>query len=259
MKVSSWIRQHHVRILIGISLFFASWGVLVYDFGVLGLPWPYPSGWDEFVLGISYGIFGGVIVYTLTVEIPLCRRKSTYRKTLFVWLANTYREFSDIPKAIPSNIPIKQTQIYIPGEGMSDIIDVNWIICILEQAKDTQYIRILNSHITILEVLRYYLNKIYERAQMILNIYSDILTTKEINCLNTIITSEVYAYLKFIVPTKNYDQTNENTPISSSYNTSINVSLPIGLICEVLRCLYTCFLSLDNKKCDFSIDINQNE
>ena len=161
MKVSSWIRQHYIGILIGISLSLATWGVLVYEFGIWGLPWTYPKGWDKFVLGISYGIFGGVIVYTLTVEIPLRRRKSIYRKTLFVWLANTYREFSEIPKAIPSNITTKQTQFYIPGEGLSDILDVNCIICVLQKAKGTEDIRILNSQITVTEALRYYLNKIF--------------------------------------------------------------------------------------------------
>lgn len=256
MKVYNWITRHFISIIIGLSLFIAIWGILVYEFDVWGLPWIYPRGWNKFVLGVSYGILGGFIVYVLTVEIPLYRRKLIYRKTLFVWLANTYREFSQIPKAIPSDIITKQIQIYIPGEGKSDIVDVDWIMCILQKAKYTQHIRILNSDISVIEALRYYLNKICERAQMILNIYSVILTTKEIRCLNTIITSDVYAYLKFLVPTHECNQIHVNKSIGATSNTNVNASLPIDLISEVLRSLYTCFFSLDKKKCDFSIDFN---
>lgn len=255
MKAYDWVKEHFIGVSISLSLLLASWGIAVYQFHVLGFPWPYPEGWDKFVLGVSYGILGGFIVYLLTVIIPLQRRKAIYRKSLFIWLANTYREFSQIPNSIPNDVTKHHRQIFIPAEGPTEIMSVECIMSILQRAKDSHKIKILDSHITVIEALRYYLNKIYERAQMILNIYSDILNPKEINCLNTIITSEVYAYLKFIEPSDENDHHRENK-YSDSKSNNITDSLPFGLIYEVLRSLYICFLSLDNKKHNVSIELN---
>ncbi|MDE6341479.1 MAG: hypothetical protein K2K93_04110, partial [Muribaculaceae bacterium] len=66
-------------------------------------------------------------------------------------------------------------------------------------------------------------------------------------------------YLTFIYPNHECNHLDEKKSIVISSNTNVNAALHLGLISGVLRCLYTCFRSLDNKKCDFSIDINQNE
>lgn len=259
MKAYDWVKEHFIGVNISISVVLAIWGILVYEFDFFGLPWSYLKGWDKFVLGISYGLLGGFIVYVLTVRIPLYRRNTIYKKTLFVWLANTYREFSQIPNSIPNDVTKHHRQIFIPGEGITNIISVECIMCILQRAKATDKITILDSNITVIEALRYYLSKIYERAQMILNIYSDILNTKEINCLNTIITSEVYAYLKFIDPSDAGKILADNQSSGINSDTHISTSLPFNLISKVLESLYICFLSLDNIKHDVSIDLNLNE
>lgn len=67
-----------------IAFLVACWGISVYEFGIMGLPFSYCKGWDRCALGLSYGIMCGLIIYILTVSIPVYLRKKRNRKTIYV-------------------------------------------------------------------------------------------------------------------------------------------------------------------------------
>lgn len=188
-----------IPVSVFIAFLFSCWGIAVYEFNCMALPFSYLKGWDKCALGLSYGIICSVLVYILTVCVPLYLRKKRNRQTIYTWLVNTYREFSYVPLKLNDNRDVKYSEeFYIPSEGLQPILDYKCAICILQKANWNQKIKILESNITVFEAVKYYMDSLNERVKLILNVYTDVLNEYEIRCLNAIITNDIYAQLHFL-------------------------------------------------------------
>ena len=155
-----------------------------------------PTFSENFVYDLIIGIITGFIVYVLTVKIPHWHKCKTQRPTLHIWLADLYSEISSGVSKIPNARTCDR--IYVPCDSGMYVLTPNSIGNILNKALWYVTVEILDSNISIKKMMEYYLESLRSKSQSILNIYSDILNANEIECLNTILTSDVYARLHFL-------------------------------------------------------------
>lgn len=232
-----------------IAFLVACWGISVYEFGIMGLPFSYCKGWDRCALGLSYGIMCGLIIYILTVSIPVYLRKKRNRKTIYVWLANIYREICSVALILNDNSDIKYSKsINIPAEGEVPLLDYDCTICILRKANWNQKIEILKSDITVFEAVKYYMDSLNERAKLILNVYTDVLNEYEIRCLNAIITNDIYAQLHFLHARQNIT-IDRNSDTEKGFNQEgsnkiENLTFICNQISDILANLTCCIRSI---------------
>lgn len=238
-----------ISVLGFIAFLFSCWGIAVYEFKCMALPFSYLKGWDKCALGLSYGIICSILVYILTVCVPLYQRKKRNRETLYTWLVNTYQEFSIVPLKLNDNRDIKYTEfIYIPAKGIQPILDYKCAICILRKANWNQKIKILDSNITVFEAVKYYMDSLNERAKLILNVYTDVLNEYEIRCLNAIITNDIYAQLHFLHARQNIT-IDRNSDTEKGFNQEEsnkieNLTFICNQISDILANLTCCFRSI---------------
>lgn len=208
-----------------VSLILASWSIFVYEFHwPIGMPFPYFYGWNKFALGLAYGVITGSIIYFLTVYLPLYKRKKKNRVRLYSWLASSYHEFCTIPSQIKNpSLSSQKHIIRIPIQGQAMILSPSCVECILNNCDWYTTINILNTRISVLEAIKYYITEMQEKAETILNIYSDILSEREIDCLNALLTTQLTAILHFLTEDDHKDSVvkPDNKEATSDRNTRL--------------------------------------
>lgn len=150
------------------------------------------SIWN-FIFNLILSLISASIFYWLTVIIPFRRKCRKHRPILKEWLTDMDNEIRYAISRIPANVEKK----YCLRNGMTFLTGES-ILCILSNSIWETKVSILGSNVSIKSIMEFYMNSLRMRVQSILNIYSEILSNKEIANLNEILKSDVYTRLYFL-------------------------------------------------------------
>lgn len=183
-----------------LSLLFTVWGILVYQFGILGLPFRNVCGWNHCALALCYSILTGWILYFFTSVLPHIRNKivrHTYIESELSGLVVELSMFIEkliLDKKDKSEVNIDTIRIasqdIIPFWSMLTLLNaINWNTSIqLTSMPKTKHANANDKPvlITAREQAEYILCKIIATVNSILSIHWNYLTDAQLRNLKTI-------------------------------------------------------------------------
>lgn len=183
-----------------LSLLFTVWGILVYQFGILGLPFRNVCGWNHCALALCYSILTGWILYFFTSVLPHIRNKivrHTYIESelsglvveLSMFIEKLILDKKDRSEVNVDTIMIASEDV-IPFWSMLTLLnEINWNTSIqLTSMPKTNDVNANDKPvlITAREQAEYILGKIIATVNSILSIHWHYLTDAQLRNLKTI-------------------------------------------------------------------------
>ena len=164
--------NRYVTVAFGISLVLSIWGILVYEFNILGLPFEYVYGWNKCAKTLSYSVIGGWIIFILTSRLPHCIKRREIQKVIQERLGWLNKELSSIlekscnpqdPKVQFVNISIEyQRELIIKNSSFRYILNnMQWDDWFDEDSKLTYRTQTINTLKKIIDIL-IHLNFLYQ-------------------------------------------------------------------------------------------------
>lgn len=156
----------------------------------------------QLIIDLTVSLLSGWIVFYLTTIYPHKKRCKVQRPILQIWLTNLYSEISSGVSKIPVSNQSTKNRVQVYYDNGMFVLTPDAIKNALYKSVWCVKVEILDSNVSIKDMMEYYMNTLRSKVQSILNIYSDVLNTDEIRYLNAILTSDIYARLHFLKPDK---------------------------------------------------------